>query len=146
MSRVPTHVLYEVGEYETGCFTHAGNDLALYTANTRKLYDGMQQLFVRARRGIKSSFSGEPLIPPGPPEPGYRYDITKNTGLLVPTLVHDYFHRATKLLYRVAVSSYDQELADPLEKDADTYDDFVLWMIRQFENWISEPEQSAKAN
>lgn len=122
---VPRHVLYQEGVYETGCFTEAGNELALVCQTTRVLHDMRERRFRCAlevldfipRRGVA------------------RYDVTRHCGPHVPTLVHDYFYEKVRDIYRATVRERGR---DDIKLLPNTYADFVLWTIREFERWLND--------
>ena len=107
------HPLHEEGPFETGCFTHAGNELALTCDNTRALWAEKNRLFAQA---------SDALRPPCDDE-----------------AVYEYCYKASRLLYLITVEQRRQDSGDAFLFDVvETYPDFVHWLIRDFGRWLGE--------
>ena len=124
MARKNMTVPIEVGEYETGCHTHMGNDLALYVQTTRNLHERREKVFaeiMRQKQAWKGASEFNVLL---------RMD------------------KPGRELFRTAVESYHREILEYQSSPdmsetvqlagggvAGVAEDFVGWLFREFANW-----------
>ena len=103
-----------IGEFETGCHTEHGNELALFAQTTRHLYDDRQEVFA-ATLTRKTQWN---KAFPFDAEAALRPD--------------------SKRMFNETVKAYRSEIGENFSVNATTLQDFTLWICREFEQFEIE--------
>ena len=109
------------GDFETGCHTAEGNELALYVQTTRPLHEMRERIFsstLEAKRkwtGMSEFNAALRLETPG------------------------------KQLYKTAVGAYKAEIGVDLGGSAITQEDFLRWLAFEYDSWRIDVEVEERA-
>jgi hypothetical protein len=105
-----------LGDFETGCHTEGGNELALYVQTTRPLHEQRERMFseiLAAKRKWKGMSEFNVAL---------RLD---NPG---------------RILYKDAVAAYKREIRRNIGESAVTQEDFLRWLAREYDYWRIDVE------
>ena len=107
-------LLSGMGEFETGCHTDHGNDIALYAQMTRHLHEDRQEVFA----GLLQRKTQWNKAFPFDAESAMRNDA--------------------KRMFAETVKAYRSEIGENFSVNATTLQDFTLWICREFEQFEIE--------
>ena len=102
-----------MGEHETGCHTVAGNDLCLYVQTTESLASKMNKIFKDLLNG-KLRWTG-----------ATEFSVVMR------------LEKPAQTLYIEATDLYQKEIR-PFAFSVTTYEDFLLWMVRSYDQYEIE--------
>ena len=103
-----------MGDFETGCHTDHGNDLALYAQTTRHLHEDRQEVFA----GLLLRKTQWNKAFPFNAEAAMRNDA--------------------KRMFSETVKAYRSEIGQNFSVSGTTQQDFSLWLCREFEQFETE--------
>ena len=113
-----------MGDFETGCHTAHGNEIALYVQTTRELYMRREQILADTLAGKK------------------KWDGLSEFNVLLR------LDRPGRQLFAEAVSWYNREIwknKTSLDVGELERQDFVAWLAREFDGFVIEDEIDRKS-